>query len=54
VLRRGSETVLEDGMILAIEPQRLHWHIQDLIVIENGKPRLLSDKFPIDQPFIIN
>jgi Xaa-Pro aminopeptidase len=54
VLRNGSETVLEDGMILAIEPQRLHWHIQDLIVIEQGKPRLLSDKFPIDQPFIIN
>jgi len=54
VLRRDSETVLEDGMILAIEPQRLHWHIQDLIVIEQGKPRLLSDKFRIDQPFLIN
>jgi Xaa-Pro aminopeptidase len=54
VLRQGSETVLEDGMILAIEPQRLHWHIQDLIVIEKGKPRLLSDKFPIDQPFVIH
>ena len=53
VLRRGSKTVLEDGMILAVEPQRLHWHIQDLIVIENGKPRLLSDKFPTDKPFII-
>ena len=54
VLRYGSETMLEDGMILAIEPQRLHWHIQDLVVIEQGKSRLLSDKFPIDQPFIIN
>jgi Xaa-Pro aminopeptidase len=53
VLRNGSGTVLEDGMILAIEPQRLHWHIQDLIVIEGGKPRLLSDKFPTDQPFVI-
>ena len=31
----------------------VHWHIQDLIVIEQGKPRVLSDKFPIDQPFII-
>lgn len=54
VLRRDSAAVLEDGMILAIEPQRLHWHIQDLIVIEGGKPRLLSDKFPIDQPFVID
>lgn len=53
VLRRGSDIVLEDGMILAVEPQRLHWHIQDLILIEQGKPRLLSDKFPIDQPFVI-
>jgi Xaa-Pro aminopeptidase len=54
VLRRDSEIVLENGMILAVEPQRLHWHIQDLIVIEGDKPRLLSDKFPIDQPFVIN
>jgi len=54
VLRRESKIVLEDGMILAVEPQRLHWHIQDLIVIEQGKPRLLSDKFPINQPFIIS
>jgi Xaa-Pro aminopeptidase len=54
VLRRGSDIVLEDGMILAVEPQRLHWHIQDLVVIERGKPRLLSDKFPIDQPFVID
>ena len=53
VLRRGSDIVIEDGMILAVEPQRLHWHIQDLILIENGKPRLLSDRFPIDQPFVI-
>ena len=54
VLRNSSKIPLEDGMILAVEPQRLHWHLQDLIVIERGKPRLLSDKFPIDQPFIIN
>jgi Xaa-Pro aminopeptidase len=54
VLRSGSDIVLEDGMILAIEPQRLHWHIQDLVVIEQGKPRLLSDKLPIDQPFVVN
>lgn len=54
VLRRDSEVVLEDGMILAVEPQRLHWHLQDLIVVEGIKPRLLSDKFPIDRPFVIN
>ena len=39
---------------VTIEPQRLHWHIQDLILIEQGKPRLLSGKFPTDQAFVIN
>ena len=53
VLRSGSKTVLEKGMILAIEPQRLHWHLQDIILIEDGPPKLLSDKFPIDRPFVI-
>ena len=31
VLRRNSSIVLEKGMILAVEPQRQHWHLQDLI-----------------------
>jgi Xaa-Pro aminopeptidase len=53
VLRRGSAIVLEKGMILAIEPQRLHWHLQDLVLIGEGAPQLLSDKFAIDQPFVI-
>jgi Xaa-Pro aminopeptidase len=54
VLRKNSDLMLEDGMILAVEPQRQHWHIQDLIVIENGRPKLLSDKFSIDQVFVIH
>lgn len=54
VLRRGSEIVLEDGMILAVEPQRQHWHLQDLIVIDGEKPRLLSDKFATDDVFVID
>src|SRR5258708_6296455 len=53
VLRRGSAIVLEKGMILAVEPQRLHWHLQDLVLIGDGAPQLLSDKFAIDQPFVI-
>lgn len=53
VLRSGSDIVIEDGMILAVEPQRLHWHLQDLVVIEQGKPRMLSDKFSTDSPFVI-
>jgi len=53
VLRQGSDIVLEKGMILAVEPQRLHWHLQDLILVGDGSPQLISDKFPIEQPFII-
>jgi len=53
VLRRGGDIVLEKGMILAVEPQRLHWHLQDLILVGDGSPQLISDKFPIDQPFVI-
>jgi Xaa-Pro aminopeptidase len=53
VLRRNSDIVLEKGMILAVEPQRLHWHLQDLILVDDGPPRLISDRFPTDRPFII-
>jgi hypothetical protein len=40
-------------MILAVEPQRLHWHLQDLVLVGDGPPQLLSDNFSIDQPFVI-
>jgi Xaa-Pro aminopeptidase len=54
VLRHGNDTPLEEGMLLAIEPQRQHWHLQDLVVVTKDKPHLLSDKFSIDRPFVIN
>jgi Xaa-Pro aminopeptidase len=53
VLRRNCEVVLEKGMIVAVEPQRLHWHLQDLILIGDGAPQLISAKFQIDRPFVI-
>lgn len=53
VLRRGSKVVLDKGMLLAVEPQRLHWHLQDIVLVGEGAPRLISDKFPTDQPFVI-
>jgi len=54
VLRQGSNIILEKGMIIAVEPQRLHWHLQDLILIEDGAPRLISTKFPIERPFVVD
>jgi Xaa-Pro aminopeptidase len=53
VLRRNSEVVLEKGMLLAIEPQRLHWHLQDLILVEEGTPQLISTKFSTARPFVV-
>jgi Xaa-Pro aminopeptidase len=45
---------LEDGMVLAIEPYRGSWHIQDMIVVRPSKPELLSPKFSIDELFVID
>lgn len=53
VLRRGSDIRLEKGMILAVEPQHRHWHIQDLILVEDGTPTILSAKFATDHLFVI-
>ena len=53
ILRRGSDIVLEDGMVLALEPHIGHWHIQDMIVVHPGGPELLSDKMSTDEPFVV-
>jgi hypothetical protein len=48
VLRRNSGSVLENG------PKSTHWHLQYPILDERGLSRLISDKFPAAQPFIID
>ena len=53
ILSRGNPIVLEPGMVLALEPAKGYWHIQDMIVVKDGAPELISDKFPTDEPFII-
>jgi Xaa-Pro aminopeptidase len=53
ILRRGSTIVLEPGMLLAIEPQRQHWHLQDLILVQEDQPLLLSDRLSTDDMFVI-
>ena len=52
ILARGSDLVLEEGMVLALEPHKAHWHLQDMIIVKKGAPELISDKIPTDQPFI--
>lgn len=53
ILRRGSPMVLEEGMVLALEPHKDYWHVQDMVLVQQGAPILLSPKFNTDQPFIV-
>jgi Xaa-Pro aminopeptidase len=51
VISRGNPRLLEEGMVIAMEPHVNHWHIQDLLLIGRDGPRLLSDRFPTDEIF---
>jgi Xaa-Pro aminopeptidase len=53
ILRRNSEIVLEKGMVLALEPHVNHWHVQDMLLVTDGAPLLLSAKFNTDEPFVV-
>ena len=53
ILSRGRKVPLEEGMVLAIEPYRDFWHIQDMIVVRKAGPELISAKFPIEEMFVI-
>ncbi len=53
VLARGSEIVLEEGMVLALEPHKDHWHIQDMVVVRASGPELISDKFSTAHAFVV-
>jgi Xaa-Pro aminopeptidase len=52
ILRRKSEHVLEKGMVLALEPHVNFWHVQDMVLVTEGAPVLLSGKFKTDEPFV--
>ncbi len=52
ILRRKSTHVLEEGMVLALEPHVNFWHVQDMVLVTKGAPVLLSPKFNTDQPFV--
>lgn len=53
ILRRKSEHVLEEGMVLALEPHVNFWHLQDMVLVTRGAPVLLSPKFATDRPFVV-
>ena len=51
VIARGNPCRLEEGMVIAMEPHINHWHIQDMFIVRQGGPELLSDKFNTDEIF---
>lgn len=53
ILRRGSDVVLEEGMVLALEPHKDYWHVQDMILVGRDAPTLLSAGFDTDEPWIV-
>ena len=54
ILRRKSTHVLEPGMVLALEPHVNFWHVQDMVLVTEGAPVLLSPKFNTDEPFVVD
>ena len=51
-LVENAQQVLEAGMVLAMEPGVSYWRLQDLILVTEGAPRLLSTRFNTDEMFV--
>lgn len=49
----GSDEALEAGMVLALEPHVGYWHLQDMILVTDAGPRLLSDRFNTDEMLVV-
>ncbi len=50
---RGGSQVLEPGMVVALEPYVAHWHCQDLFLVTERAPVLLSPAFDTRELFVI-
>lgn len=58
IIARGRDLVLEDGMVLALEPHGLDpgpgfLHLQDMVVVRKNGPELISAKFNTHDMFVI-
>ena len=49
----SDDTVLEAGMVLALEPHVDYWHLQDMVLVTEDGPRLLSDRFNTDEMLVV-
>ena len=43
---------LEEGMVLALEPHIGYWHLQDMVLVTQEGPRLLSTRFNTDEMLV--
>jgi Xaa-Pro aminopeptidase len=50
---RDGRQLLQPGMVVALEPYLAHWHCQDLFLITEDKPELLSPAFETREMFVI-
>jgi Xaa-Pro aminopeptidase len=50
---RGGGQALEPGMVVALEPYLAHWHCQDLFLLTEDKPELLSPGFDTREMFVV-
>ena len=48
----SSTRVLEEGMVVALEPHIGYWHLQDMVLVTNDGPRLLSPLISTDEMLI--
>lgn len=44
---------IEEGMVLAIEPHPVNWHLQDLVLVTRDGPKIISDRFSTNEMFVI-
>jgi Xaa-Pro aminopeptidase len=54
IICRGSKVPLQEGMVIAWEPYLAHWHCQDLYLITDNTPELLSPDFDTSTMFVID
>jgi Xaa-Pro aminopeptidase len=48
----SSSRVLEEGMVVALEPHIGYWHLQDMVLVTDGAPRLLSPLIDTDEMLV--
>ena len=48
----SGQHVLEAGMVIALEPHIGYWHLQDMVLVTDQEPRLLSPLINTDEMLV--